>query len=55
MSGSHVWIEQLFAAVKPVIPAEFVGRIEINAFKGGITNIKLEQSFKAVVEATTPK
>lgn len=47
MSATRCWVDQLFAAVKPVIPAEFVGRIEINAFKGGITNIKLEQSFKA--------
>lgn len=40
------WLEMLFKAVKPLLPPDFIGRIEINVFKGGISNINLNQSFK---------
>lgn len=40
------WIAQLFVAAKAIIPPDFIGKIEINAFKGGISNINLNQSFK---------
>lgn len=40
------WVNQLFAAVKPLLPKDFVGRIEINVFQGGISNVNLTQSHK---------
>lgn len=40
------WVAQVIAAVKPVLPRDFVGKIEINVFKGGISNVNLTQSFK---------
>ena len=44
--GSPVWIRQLFEVVRPVIPAGFVGRVEVNVFKGGIANVNVVQSYK---------
>lgn len=40
------WLRQLFVAIRPLIPRDFVGQIEINVFKGGVSNINLKQSFK---------
>jgi hypothetical protein len=34
-----VWVQE-------VVPPEFVGRIEINVFKGGISRITVTQSYK---------
>jgi hypothetical protein len=46
MSGRPDWVDRLFDALQPVIPPEFVGRVEINVFKGGIANVNVQQSFK---------
>jgi hypothetical protein len=44
------WVQKLFDAVKPTIPPDFVGRIEINVFKGGVSNVNVVQSFKEEAE-----
>lgn len=41
------WVQQLFRAVRPLLPKDFVGRIEINCHKGDTGNINVIQSFKA--------
>jgi hypothetical protein len=40
------WLAAILTAAKPIIPKDFIGQIEINVFKGGITNVNLKQSFK---------
>ena len=40
------WLAQWFAVLKPQIPKDFVGRVEVNCFKGSISNINVHQSFK---------
>ena len=39
-----VWVQTLFPALQPLIPHAFVGTIEVNVFKGGISNITIKQS-----------
>lgn len=40
------WVQKMIEAAKPTVPKDFVGRIEINVFKGGISNVNVVQSFK---------
>ena len=40
------WVRALIKAVAPTIPRDFIGRIELNVFKGGIANVNVQQSFK---------
>lgn len=40
------WIAQLLRAVKPLLPKDFVGQIEVNCFLGGVTNVTVRQSYK---------
>ena len=41
------WISQLFLYFKThPIPKDFVGQLEVNVFKGGVTNVNVRQSFK---------
>jgi hypothetical protein len=40
------WTEAVQAAVRVLLPATFVGQIEINCFLGNISNITVKQSFK---------
>ena len=40
------WIRQLFILLRPRLPRDFVGTIEVNVFKGGISNITIKQSYK---------
>jgi hypothetical protein len=40
------WLRAIMRAVKPLLPRDFVGRIEIHVFRGGIANINLGQSFR---------
>ena len=40
------FIQSLFKVLLPLIPVTFTGQIEINCFKGGISNINLKQSYK---------
>lgn len=46
------WIGRVVRSVEQAVPVDFVGRIEINVFKGGISNVRVEQSFKAEVQTT---
>jgi len=41
------WITHLFSYFRThPIPKDFVGQIEVNVFKGGVTNVNVRQSFK---------
>lgn len=40
------WLQPILDAVRDKIPKDFVGQIEINCFKGGISNLNLKQSYK---------
>ena len=48
MSNSSMpdWLRLVLAAVKSHIPKDFVGQIEINVFKGGVSNVNVKQSYK---------
>jgi hypothetical protein len=39
------WLRALIAVVRPLLPAELCGQIEINVFMGGIRNVNVRQSF----------
>lgn len=41
-----LWIEQILKVMRPLIPKDFVGQVEVNVYKGGISNINVRQSFK---------
>jgi hypothetical protein len=41
------WIAVLIQAIKANIPKDFVGQVEVNIFKGGVSNVNVRQSFKA--------
>lgn len=45
-SATPPWVSALIKAAKELVPKEFVGRIEVNVFKGGVSNVNLLQSFK---------
>ena len=40
------WIARLLRALKGDIPKDFIGQVEINVFKGGVSNVNVRQSFK---------
>jgi hypothetical protein len=40
------WIATLIKLMREHVPREFVGQIEVNVFKGGISNVNVKQSFK---------
>ena len=42
------WIRALFLFFKQHrdLPKDFVGQVEVNLFKGGVTNITVRQSYK---------
>ena len=40
------WVSQLFQPIIALIPKQFTGQIEVNCFKGGISNINIKQSYK---------
>ena len=40
------WVMEIFTMLQGRIPKDFVGQIEINVFKGGISNVNVKQSFK---------
>lgn len=44
------WITKLMQLAKPVLPKDFVGQVEVNIFKGGITNVNVRQSYKEETE-----
>lgn len=39
-------MHDLMRVVKEVIPAAFVGQVEINIFKGVISHVNIKQSYK---------
>lgn len=45
-NGSPDWIKRLTAVAKQIIPRDFCGKVEVNAFKGGISNVNVTQSYK---------
>lgn len=40
------WVQRLLQRLKEQIPKDFVGQVEVNVFKGGISNVNVKQSFK---------
>jgi hypothetical protein len=40
------WVLKIMATVRPYLPKDFVGQVELNCFKGTITNANVRQSFK---------
>ena len=40
------WVYKVMEAVRPHLPKDFIGQVELNVFKGGITNVNIKQSFK---------
>lgn len=40
------WVADVMKAVRPILPKDFVGKVEINVFKGNISNINVVQSYK---------
>jgi len=41
-----LWIQDLVDHLRGKIPRDFVGQVEVNVFKGGISNVNVKQSFK---------
>jgi hypothetical protein len=41
-----IWIQTIMRLIRPELPKDFVGQVEVNVFKGGISNVVLRQSFK---------
>lgn len=41
-----MWIVQMLKLLRPLIPKDFVGQVEVNVYKGGISNVNVRQSFK---------
>ena len=41
-----LWIQALVDHLRGKIPRDFVGQVEVNVFKGGISNVNVKQSFK---------
>ena len=46
------WLERIKASVERVIPRWFSGNIQVSVFRGGITDVSINQSFK---ETPKPK
>jgi len=40
------WLRTILRLIKPQIPKDFVGQVEVNCFKGGVTNVNVKQSYK---------
>lgn len=40
------WLQSVIATVKREIPKDFVGQVEVNVFKGGVSNVMVKQSYK---------
>lgn len=45
-----VWIQNLLHKLKGEIPKDFVGQVEVNVFKGGVSSINVRQTFKEGTE-----
>jgi hypothetical protein len=53
-SARPPWLDRLFAAVRPVLPPDFYGQLELNIQGGRLSNVNVRQSFRdpAPSEAT---
>lgn len=40
------WIQRFILVIRPLLPKDFVGQVEVNVFKGGVSNVNIKQSFK---------
>ena len=40
------WIALIISTLRNKIPKDFVGQVEVNVFKGGISNVNVRQSYK---------
>jgi hypothetical protein len=40
------WIQLLLVRLRGEIPKDFVGQVEFNCFKGGVSNVNVKQSYK---------
>jgi aminoglycoside phosphotransferase (APT) family kinase protein len=40
------WLQTIMRLIRPELPKDFVGQVEVNVFKGGISNVTVKQSFK---------
>jgi hypothetical protein len=40
------WLRQALQAIKPLLPKDFVGQVEVNIYQGGIANVNVKQSYK---------
>lgn len=47
------WLQRWFHFFKTegAPPKDFVGQVEVNVFKGGVSNVNVKQSFKEEVTA----
>jgi hypothetical protein len=45
-----LWLAPLLRAVRPLLPRDLCGRIEVECFRGGVKTITLRQTFKVVDE-----
>jgi hypothetical protein len=46
VTGRPAWIDDVFKRLEGVFPKDFVGQVEVNVFKGGLSNINVRQSHK---------
>lgn len=47
-----LWIHTIMRLIRPELPKDFVGQVEVNVFKGGISNVNVRQSFKEEEKTT---
>jgi hypothetical protein len=40
------WVKRFITAITGTAPPDFVGRVEVNIFKGSVSNVNVVQSFK---------
>lgn len=40
------WVQRIIAMINTVLPASFVGKLEVNCVNGRVGNLVVNQSFK---------
>lgn len=40
------WVAKLITTARTIVPRDFCGSVEINAYLGGITTVNVRQTFK---------
>jgi hypothetical protein len=48
------WVLHLIAMARKVMPKDFVGQVEVNCFKGNVSNVTVKQTYKEKEEAACP-